>query len=93
MLATQIVRKLCLWVGERVRKRHARSEAIFRGGDIVVDTIAGKNCPPSLVTDPLQRVVMVVKDHAAREAPLAAVVFDQLAPVVAGRKATVPAVL
>ena len=37
----------------------------------------------------LQRVVVVMKDSAAREAPLAAVFSDQLARVAAGRKAMV----
>ena len=41
----------------------------------------------------VERVVVVMKDGAAREAPLAAVLFDQLAGVAAGRKATVVAVL
>ena len=36
---------------------------------------------------------MVMKDGAAREAPLAAVFFDQLARVAARRKATVVAVI
>src|SRR5215471_10281050 len=49
--------------------------------------------PVSLATDPVERVVVVMKDGAAREAPLAAVLFDQLARVAAGRKATVVAVL
>jgi hypothetical protein len=43
----------------------------------------------SLATYPIERVVVVMKDGAAREAPLAAVLFDQLARVAAGRKATV----
>jgi hypothetical protein len=33
-------------------------------------------------------VVVVMEDGAAREAPLAAILFDQLAGVAAGRKAT-----
>ena len=45
-----------------------------------------------LATDPVERVVVVMKDSAAREALLAAVLFDQLAGVAAGRKATVVAV-
>jgi len=43
----------------------------------------------SLATYPIERVVVVMKDGAAREAPLAAVLFDQLTRVAAGRKATV----
>ena len=39
-----------------------------------------------LATDPLERVVVVMKDGAAREAPLAVVLFDQVAFVAAGRK-------
>jgi hypothetical protein len=50
-------------------------------------------CPTSLATDPVERVVVVMKDGAAREAPLAAILFDQLARVAAGRKAMVVAVL
>jgi len=49
--------------------------------------------PASLATDPIERVVVVMKDGAAREAPWAAVLFNQLARVTAGRKATVVAVL
>ena len=49
--------------------------------------------PCDLATDPVERVVVVMKDGTAREAPLAAVVFDQLTDVAAGRKATVVAVL
>ena len=48
--------------------------------------------PANLTSDPVERVVVVMKDGAAREAPLAAVLFDQLARVAAGRKATVVAV-
>jgi hypothetical protein len=43
-------------------------------------------CASGLATDPLERVVVVVKDGAAREAPLAVVLFDQVAFVAAGRK-------
>jgi hypothetical protein len=50
-------------------------------------------CRAILATDPIERVVVVMEDGAAREAPLAAVLFDQLALVAAGRKATVAAVL
>ena len=50
-------------------------------------------CPASLATDPVERVVVVMKNDAAREAPLAAILFDQLARVAAGRKATMVAVL
>ena len=46
-----------------------------------------------LAADPVERVIVVMKDSAAREAPLAAVFFDQLAGVAAGRKAIVVAVL
>ena len=49
--------------------------------------------PAARATDPVERVVVVMKDDAAREAPLAAVLFDQLARVAAGRKATMVAVL
>ena len=49
------------------------------------------DCPASLTTVPVERVVVVMKDGAAREAPLAAVLFDQLGDVAAGRKATVVA--
>ena len=48
--------------------------------------------PASLTTDPVERVVVVMKNGAARKAPLA-VLFDQLARVAAGRKAAVVAVL
>ena len=47
----------------------------------------------SLAIDTVERGVVVMKDGAAREAPLAGVLFDQLARVAAGRKATVIAVL
>ena len=47
----------------------------------------------SLAIDTVERVVVVMKDGAAREAPLTGVLFDQLARVAAGRKATVIAVL
>jgi len=47
----------------------------------------------SLAIDPVERVVVVMKDDAARKALLAGVLFDQLARVAAGRKATVVAVL
>jgi hypothetical protein len=50
-------------------------------------------CPASLATDPVERVVVVMKDGATREAPLAAVLFDQLARVAAGRKGMVFAIL
>ena len=46
-----------------------------------------------LATDPVERVVVVMKDSAVREAPLAAVPFDQLARIAAGREAAVVAVL
>lgn len=46
-----------------------------------------------LATDPLERVVVVVKDGAPREAPLAVVLFDQFALVAAGRKGAVAVVL
>jgi hypothetical protein len=46
-------------------------------------------CPASLATDPVKRIVVVMKDGAAREAPLIAAVFDQLTHIAAGRKATV----
>src|SRR5207248_11564881 len=49
--------------------------------------------PASLATDPVERVVVVMKHRAALEAPLPAVLFDQLARVAAGRKAAVIAVL
>jgi hypothetical protein len=47
----------------------------------------------SLAIDRVERVAVVMKDGAARKAPLAGVVFDQLARVAAGRKAAVVAVL
>ena len=49
-------------------------------------------CPASLAADPVKRIVVVMKDGPAREAPLTAVVFDPLARVAAGRKAAVAAV-
>jgi hypothetical protein len=40
----------------------------------------------SLAIDPVERVVVVMKDDTARKAPLADVFFDQLARVAAGWK-------
>jgi len=42
-------------------------------------------CPANLTTDPVERIVVVMKDGATREAPLAAVLFDQLARITAWR--------
>lgn len=49
--------------------------------------------PAVLATDPVERVVVVMKDGAAREAAFTTLVFDQLARIAAGWKATVVAVL
>ena len=49
--------------------------------------------PASLATKLVERVVVVMKDGAACEAPSAVVLFNQLARVAAGRKTTVVAFL
>ena len=73
--------------GTPLRHRQGRSADALQAAQPIE-----RHCT-SLAIDTVERVVVVMKDGAAREAPLAGVLFDQLARVAAGRKATVIAVL
>ena len=80
------------WSGVTIKVRHFDTGKVGQPDALQAAKPIERRCT-SLAVNPVERVVVVMKDGAARKAPLAAVLFDQLARVAAGQKATVIAVL
>src|SRR6516162_10194702 len=80
------------WAGVTIKMRHFDTGKVGQPDALQAAKPIERHCT-SLAVDPVERVVVVMKDDTARKAPLAAVRFDQLARVAARRKATVIAVL
>ena len=72
------------WAGVTIKVRHFGTGKVGQPDALRAAQPIERHCT-SLAIDTVERVVVVMKDGAAREAPLAGVLFDQLARVAARR--------